>query len=36
MRNDGLDESQTVIKISRRDVNNMRYSDEAILMAESE
>ena len=36
MRNDGLGESQTGIKNSRRDVNNLRYADEAILMAESE
>ena len=36
MRNAGLDEAQTGIKISRRNINNLRYTDETILMAESE
>ena len=30
-----LDESQTGIKISRRNINNFRYSDDTILMVES-
>ena len=36
MRNDGLDESQAGIKIAQRDINNLRYADDTILMAESE
>ena len=36
MRNDGLDEAQAVIKISGRNINNLRYADDATLMAESE
>ena len=36
MRNAGLDEAQTGIKIARRNVNNFRYADDATLMAESE
>ena len=36
MRNTGLDESQTGIKIARRNINNLRYADDATLMAESE
>ena len=36
MRNTGLDEAQTGIKIARRNVNNFRYADDATLMAESE
>ena len=36
MRNAGLDESQAGIKISRRNINNLRYADDTILMAESE
>ena len=36
MRNAGLDEAQTGIKISRRNINNLRYSDDTTLMAESE
>ena len=35
MRNAGLDEAQTVIKISGRNVNNLRYADDTTLMAES-
>ena len=31
-----LDEAQTGIKISRRNINNLRYSDDTTLMAESE
>ena len=34
MRNAGLDESQAGIKIARRNVNNLRYADDTILMAE--
>ena len=36
MRNASLDESQTRIKISRRNINNFRYADGTTLMAESE
>ena len=36
MRNAGLDEAQAGIKIARRNINNLRYSDDTILMAESE
>ena len=36
MRNAGLDEAQTRIKIARRNINNLRYTDDTILMAESE
>ena len=36
MRNVGLDESQGGIKITRRNINNLRYSDDSTLMAESE
>ena len=36
MRNAGLDESQAGIKISRRNVNNLRYADDTTLMAKSE
>ena len=36
MRNGGLDEAQTWIKIARRNINNLRYADDATLMAESE
>ena len=36
MRNTGLDEAQAGIKIARRNVNNLRYTDDTILMAESE
>ena len=32
----GLDEAQTGIKISRRNINNLRYSGDTTLMAESE
>ena len=35
MRNAGLDEVQVGIKIARRNINNLRYSDATILMAES-
>ena len=35
MRNAGLDEAQTGVKISGRNVNNLRYADDTILMAES-
>ena len=35
MRNSGLDEAQTGIKIARRNINNLRYADDTILMAES-
>ena len=36
MRNAGLDEAQAGIKISRRNINNLRYADDITLMAESE
>ena len=35
MRNAWLDESQTGIKIAGRKINNLRYVDDTILMAES-
>ena len=36
MWNAGLDEAQAGIKISRRNINNLRYADDTTLMAESE
>ena len=36
MRNTGLEEAQAGIKISRRNINNLRYADDTTLMAESE
>ena len=36
MRNAGLDEAQTGIKISRRNISNLRHADDTIFMAESE
>ena len=36
MRNAGLDEVQAGIKISGRNINNLRYADDTTLMAESE
>ena len=36
MRNSGLVETQAGIKISRRNINNLRYADDTSLMAESE
>ena len=36
MRNVGLDELQAGIKIARRNINNLRYTDDTTLMAESE
>ena len=35
IRNTGLDEAQAGIKIARRNINNLRYADDTILMAES-
>ena len=35
MRNAGLDETQARIKIARRNINNIRYTDDTTLMAES-
>ena len=35
MRNARLDESQPGIKITRRDINNLRYTDDITLMAET-
>ena len=35
MRNAGLDEAEVGIKISRRNINNLRYADDSTLMAES-
>ena len=36
MRNAGLNEAQTGIKIAGRNINNLRYADDTILIAESE
>ena len=36
IRNTGLDEAQAGIKIVWRDINNLRYTDDTTLMAESE
>ena len=36
MRNAGLNEAQAGIKIAKRNINNLRYADDVILMAESE
>ena len=36
MRNAGLDEAQAGIKIAEKNINNLRYADDTILMAESE
>ena len=35
MQNAGLDEAQARIKIARRNINNLRYTEDTILMAES-
>ena len=35
MRNAGQDEAQAVIKIARRNINNLRYADDTTLTAES-
>ena len=36
MRNAGLEEAQAGIKIARKNINNLRYADDTILMAESD
>ena len=36
MRNAGLEEAQAGIKIARRDINSLRYTDDTTLMADSE
>ena len=36
MQNAGLDEAQAAIKTARRNINNLRYTDDTTLMAESE
>ena len=36
MRNTGLEETQAEIKIAERNINNLRYTDDTNLMAESE
>ena len=36
MKNAGLDEAETGIKISRRNINNLRYADDTTLMADTE
>ena len=36
MRNAGLEEAQAVIRIARRNMNNLRYADDSTLMTESE
>ena len=35
MRNPGLEEAQAKIKIARRNINNLRYTDDITLMTES-
>ena len=35
MRNAGLEEAQAVIRIARRNMNNLRYADDSTLMTES-
>ena len=36
MRNAGLDKAQAGIKIARRNINNLRYADDATILAENE
>ena len=36
MRNNGLEEARSGIKIAGRNINNLRYADDTTLMAESE
>ena len=36
MQNSGLDEARAGIKVAGRNINNLRYADDTILMAESE
>ena len=36
MRNDGLDETEAEITIAKRNINNLRYTDDTTLMAENE
>ena len=36
MRNAGLEEAHTGVKIARRNINNLRYADDTTLLAESE
>ena len=36
MQNAGVDEAQTGVKISGRNINNLRYADDTTFMAESE
>ena len=36
VRNPGLDEAKARIKIARRNINNLRYADDSMFMAESE
>ena len=36
MRNAGLEEAQAEIKIARKNINNLRYTDDIIIKAESE
>ena len=36
MRNAGLDEAQVGIKITRKNINNLRYADDTTIMAEGE
>ena len=36
MRNAGLEEAQAGIKVTKRNINNLRYADDTTLMAESE
>ena len=36
MRNDGLDEAQAEIKVAKKNINNLIYKDDTIIMAKSE
>ena len=36
MRNTGMEEAQAGIKVAKRNINNLRYTDDTTLMAESE
>ena len=36
MRSTGLEEAQAGIKIARKNISNLRYADDIVLMAESE
>ena len=36
MRNAGLEEAQAGVKVARKNINNLRYADDTIIIAESE